>query len=77
MPTIALDTVCRPARSDADQVRHHFMCTRCGLVREVEDADLDAVRATTQVTRIGRPETVTFGFRGVRTACSSKRVTTT
>ena len=35
-----------PARYDANQARHHhFVCTRCGLVRDIEDADLDAIQA--------------------------------
>ena len=33
------------ARYDANPARHHhFVCTRCGLIRDVEDADLDAIR---------------------------------
>jgi Fur family peroxide stress response transcriptional regulator len=58
------------ARYDANQAQHHhFVCTRCGLVRDVEDRDLDALRATAEVTRIGRPESVTVQFRGVCAAC--------
>jgi Fur family peroxide stress response transcriptional regulator len=61
-----------PARYDANQTRHHhFVCTRCGLVRDVNDRDLDAIRATAEVTRIGRPDTVTVQFRGVCTECQS------
>ncbi len=46
-----------PARYDANPARHHhFVCTRCGLVRDIEDGDLDAIQAGAEVTRIGRPE---------------------
>ena len=48
------------------------MCTRCGLVRDVEDAELDAIRPTREVTRIGRPDAVTVQFRGVCAPCQSK-----
>ena len=62
-----------PTRYDANQARHHhFVCTRCGLVRDIEDGDLDAIQATADVTRIGRPEAVTVQFRGVCDACQSK-----
>jgi len=59
-----------PARYDANPARHHhFVCTRCGLVRDVEDGELDRIRATAKVTRIGRPDAVTVQFRGVCAAC--------
>jgi Fur family peroxide stress response transcriptional regulator len=69
-----------PARYDANPARHHhFVCTRCGLVRDVQDAgsDLDAIRATAEVTRIGRADAVTVQFRGVCARCQSKEASTT
>lgn len=66
-----------PARYDANPARHHhFVCTRCGLIRDVEDEDLDAIRPTAEVARIGRPETVSVQFRGVCAACRGKEETT-
>jgi Fur family peroxide stress response transcriptional regulator len=65
-----------PARYDANPARHHhFVCTRCGLVRDVEDRDLDGIRATVEVTRIGRPDAVTVQFRGVCADCQSEEAT--
>ena len=65
-----------PARYDANAARHHhFVCTRCGLIRDVQDADLDAVKPTADVARIGRPEAVSVQFRGVCAACQSKEAT--
>ena len=65
-----------PARYDANTARHHhFVCTRCGLVRDVEDADLDAIRPTGEVVGIGRPDAVTVQFRGVCAACQRKEAT--
>jgi Fur family peroxide stress response transcriptional regulator len=62
-----------PARYDANQARHHhFVCTRCGLVRDVEDNELDGIPATAPVSRIGRAETVTVQFRGVCAACQEE-----
>ena len=66
-----------PVRYDANQTRHHhFVCTRCGLVRDVEDGDLDAIRATPEVDRIGRTEDVTVQFRGVCADCRKKEAAT-
>lgn len=45
-------------------------------MRNVEDCELDAIRATADVTRIGRPDAVTVQFRGVCAACQSKEATT-
>ena len=62
-----------PARYDANQARHHhFVCARCGLIRDVQDAELDAIKATAEVVRIGRPDSVTVQFRGVCIDCQRK-----
>jgi Fur family transcriptional regulator, peroxide stress response regulator len=62
-----------PARYDANPHRHHhFVCTCCGLVRDVEDDELDGIRPTGEVTRIGRPDAVTVQFRGVCRECQKK-----
>jgi Fur family transcriptional regulator, peroxide stress response regulator len=59
-----------PARYDANPARHHhFVCTRCGLVRDVSDEELDSIKPTGEVIRIGRPDTVTVQFRGVCRDC--------
>jgi Fur family peroxide stress response transcriptional regulator len=66
-----------PARYDANPARHHhFVCSTCGLVRDVEDHDLDAVRPTAGVRRIGRPDAVTVQFRGLCKACLRSQTTT-
>ena len=65
-----------PARYDAKSARHHhFVCTQCGLIRDVEDADLDAIQPTAEVACIGRPDAVSVQFRGVCVACQSKEAT--
>jgi len=65
-----------PARYDANSARHHhFVCTHCGLIRDVEDADLDAIEPTAEVARIGRPDTISVQFRGVCAPCQSREAT--
>lgn len=62
-----------PARYDGNLARHHhFVCTRCGLVRDVEDAELDAIRPTEEVVTIGRLESVQVQFRGVCAKCQKE-----
>jgi Fur family peroxide stress response transcriptional regulator len=66
-----------PARYDANSAHHHhFVCTRCGLVRDVDNAELDAVRATAEVARIGRADAVTVQFRGVCARCQTNAAPT-
>ncbi len=62
-----------PARYDANPARHHhFVCTRCGLVRDVDVAELDAIGPTEGVKVIGRLDAVTVQFRGVCRECQRK-----
>jgi Fur family peroxide stress response transcriptional regulator len=59
-----------PARYDANASRHHhYVCTRCGLIRDVDDESLDAVRAPRGTASLGRVESVEVQLRGVCTAC--------
>ena len=61
-----------PARYDANTSRHHhFVCTRCGLVRDLADPDLDAVRAADQTSAFGVVESVEVQFRGMCRSCES------
>lgn len=62
-----------PARYDADTSgHHHFVCTRCGLIRDVEDEELDAVRAPRGTASLGSVESVEVQLRGICTACLNK-----
>lgn len=59
-----------PARFDANTDRHHhFVCTRCGLVRDVVDPGLDAVRAAKQTASLGTVESVDVHLRGICRSC--------
>jgi Fur family peroxide stress response transcriptional regulator len=62
-----------PARYDANIApHHHFVCTRCGLVRDIESRELDTMRATEQTRKLGRVDTVQVHFRGICKACSRR-----
>ncbi len=49
---------------------HHFVCTRCGLVRDVESSELDALAAPHDATAFGSVESVQVNLRGVCTTCA-------
>jgi len=60
-----------PSRYDAKTDRHHhFVCTACGLVRDVESAGLDEIRADAETAPLGRVDSVQVQLRGVCAACS-------
>ena len=61
-----------PARYDANlEPHHHFVCTRCGMVRDVVDPNLDTVRAPKTTLNIGAVDSVEVQLRGVCKTCSA------
>ncbi len=63
------------ARYDAaTSPHHHYVCTRCGSMRDVVDAALDAVAVPDGVRALGSVETVEVRMRGVCAACAEKGV---
>ena len=61
-----------PARYDANTDRHHhFLCTSCGLVRDISDPSLDAVRSAGQTSELGIVESVEINLKGVCRRCQA------
>lgn len=61
-----------PTRYDANVTHHHhFVCTRCGLIRDV-DEELDAVRAPRGTASLGSVESIEVQLRGVCLECDEK-----
>ncbi len=59
-----------PVRYDANLERHHhFVCTRCGSVRDVADGRLDALRPAADIALPGTVESVEVQFRGICSEC--------
>ena len=59
-----------PARYDANTSRHHhFVCTRCGAVRDVEGAGLDVWGPAERVPVPGTLERVEVQFKGICAQC--------
>lgn len=62
-----------PTRYDANVAHHHhFVCTRCGMIRDVDDRELDAVRAPQSTAALGSVEAIEVQLRGVCTDCARK-----
>jgi len=51
---------------------HHFVCTRCGQIRDVDDKELDAVRAPRGTASLDSVESVEVQLRGVCVDCHNK-----
>ena len=52
---------------------HHYVCTRCGLVRDFESADLNALRVPDTVKEIGSIACAQVEVRGVCTTCLAQQ----
>jgi Fur family peroxide stress response transcriptional regulator len=60
-----------PTRFDANlDSHHHFICEGCGLVRDVESPEFDALDVPEEVKRLGKISGVHVQVRGVCAACA-------
>ncbi len=61
------------ARFDANlDSHHHFVCENCGLVRDFEDEEYDALTAPASVRRMGSVSSVSVEVRGVCAVCAKR-----
>ncbi len=61
------------ARFDANlDSHHHFVCENCGLVRDFENHEFDALAAPPDVTRLGSVSRVCVEARGLCLECSER-----
>lgn len=59
-------------RFDANlEQHHHYICVRCGLVRDFESADLNALRVPRAVNALGSVTDAHVEVRGVCTTCQA------
>jgi Fur family peroxide stress response transcriptional regulator len=52
---------------------HHYLCVRCGLVRDFESADLNALRVPDAVKALGSIADAHVEVRGVCAKCLARR----
>jgi len=51
---------------------HHYICTRCGLVRDFQSADLNALRVPDAVEELGSISDAHVEVRGVCRSCQAQ-----
>jgi len=57
-------------RFDANMERHHhFVCVRCGLIRDFVSRDLEGVECPEEATAFGDPVSLHLEVKGVCTEC--------
>ena len=62
------------ARFDANLSRHHhFVCVRCGLIRDFYSDPFDELRLPDSVNAYGQVETMHVEVRGICLKCSAKK----
>jgi Fur family peroxide stress response transcriptional regulator len=65
-----VDATAGPARYDANlDHHHHFVCTRCGLIRDVYHSALDGLEAPDLADELGKVESVRVQLRGLCKRC--------
>lgn len=68
-----VDATAGPMRYDANlEHHHHFVCTRCGLIRDVYYPALDSVDAPDLGDEVGTVESVRVQLRGVCRGCRER-----
>jgi Fur family peroxide stress response transcriptional regulator len=61
------------ARYDADvSAHHHFICTRCGRIEDIDLSELGPVRVPEGVSRVGTVTSVRLEMKGVCAACAAR-----
>lgn len=70
-----VDATAGAMRYDANLDRHHhFVCTRCGLIRDVYSLALDDIEAPEETAGLGTVESVKVQLRGVCRDCRRKEI---
>ena len=61
------------ARFDGNADRHHhFVCTKCGLIRDLYCRDFDDLSPPQGVSSMGKVKSIHVEIRGVCSSCASK-----
>jgi Fur family peroxide stress response transcriptional regulator len=62
-----------PVRYDSNlEHHHHFICTRCGLIRDVCGSSYEGLKAPDSVAELGRVESITMQLRGLCKRCQER-----
>ncbi len=64
---------CESVRFDANPKKHHhYVCVRCGMARDFEEGELDALRLPDAVRRLGSVLSTQIEVRGICERCARK-----
>ena len=53
-------------------IHHHFICTKCGMTRDLNSEELNNLQAPEEVKNLGRVKTTHVEFRGICSKCSKE-----
>jgi Fur family transcriptional regulator, peroxide stress response regulator len=64
---------CEPARFDANmEVHHHFICIKCGAIRDFTSHDLESVPIPESIRDWGEVRSIHVELRSVCSACAAR-----
>ncbi|MFA6292814.1 MAG: Fur family transcriptional regulator [Victivallales bacterium] len=62
------------ARYDANMsMHHHFICRKCGMIKDFSSEDFDRISPPDAIDEIGKADCVHVEIRGVCNKCKSKK----
>jgi Fur family transcriptional regulator, peroxide stress response regulator len=68
-----VDVIGGAARYDANlEHHHHFICTRCGLIRDLPGAAYEGLEVPETAANLGEVESINVQVRGVCTECQER-----
>ncbi len=71
-----VEVLCDRARFDANTARHHhFVCSRCGRIKDFVGGEIDAYVPPAEVSELGDVSSVHLQLRGICNECKSRNET--
>ena len=68
-----LDITVGPARYDANREHHHhFICARCGLIRDLPGSSYEGLEVPDAASEVGEVESITVQLRGLCKECQEQ-----
>ena len=70
-----VDVMAGPARYDANlEPHHHFICVRCGLIRDLPSTSYEGLEVPEAATNLGEVESITVQLRGLCKECREQAI---
>jgi len=69
-----LESLCHRVRFDANtDAHHHFICSRCGSIRDFYSQEMDELRVPKEARSLGQVRSFHLLVRGICSKCRSNR----